>query len=248
MSRTKALRVLWGALGAALLLAACGVAGTATPAEIDVRTLDVGSYPVDKFRHEQGAQGNGALIEGMRMSEAVAVGPTVDESLTVGLRGEVVLDASAAEIGYLAVNSAAVLRNRNMLVGYAAIASDTAAPADTYLPDPPATTVINLVMRFPTEAEATLTARELEDVDFAYAADQNKRLGLADYPDAYIHWRPGIENVGAFMAYKDFVISLLVQRPSADSEDLLDWIRKTLDAQVARLDAFGATPPTASTG
>ncbi|QLY27701.1 DUF7373 family lipoprotein [Nocardia huaxiensis] len=225
-----------------LFLAGCGVEGTAVPAEIDVRTLDVGAYPVDKFHHDQDSRGAGALVEGMRMSEAVTTGPPIDSTLSVGLRGEVVNDAEFAEEEYLAGYSADVLRTRNMIVGYASISSDTPAAEGAYLPDPPGTGVISLVMRFPSESDAKLAARELEDVDFAHAADQNKRLGLSEYPDAYIHWRPGIADIGTFMAYRQFVISLLIQRPRADSADLLDWVRKTLDAQVALLDTFQPTP------
>ena len=44
------------------------------------------------------------------------------------------------------------------------------------------------------------------------------------------------------MAYKEFVISLFLQRPQANGDDLVEWVDKTLAAQVARLDRFRPTP------
>ncbi|MFC9994998.1 hypothetical protein [Nocardia sp. NPDC127526] len=226
-------------LAAALTgVAGCAVPGTPMAGESDVRSLDIGAYPVDRHTYEQDSHGAGALLEGMRMSEAVATGPRIDHSLIVGQGSRVVADAAEAEAGFLAAGSDAVLSRHEFVVGYGAGSSDTLEPTDE---TPTATAVVDLVMRFPTDAAAKAAARDLEDVDFAFAPEQNQRLSLAEFPDAYIHWRPSVANIGAFWPYGEFIVSLFIQRPSADSADLLEWVRKTLTAQRDVLDAFRPT-------
>ncbi|WP_067542659.1 DUF7373 family lipoprotein [Nocardia crassostreae] len=223
-----------------VIAAGCAVPGTPVAGEADVRGLDVGTYEVDRHAYDQDSLGAGALLEGIQMSEALPTGPTIDSSLIVGRGGYVVMDAKAAEENYLAYGSAAVLSRHQMITAYGMDTADADDPPDE--PSPTTTTISDLLMRFDTEATAKLAACELEDVDFSFAADQNKRLNLAEFPDAYIHWRPSIASIGVFVAHKEFVVSLYIQRPSADSADLLNWVRKSLTAQVARLDSFAATP------
>ncbi|MFC9994997.1 hypothetical protein [Nocardia sp. NPDC127526] len=220
----------------------CAVSGTPVAGESDVRGLDVGAYEVNRHTYDQDSRGAGALLEGIRMSEALPAGPAIDSSLIVGLGGDVVLDAEAAEDNYLAYGSAAVLSRHEMVTAYGMDTGDADYPPGEDVPAPTTTTVSDLVMRFPSEATAKLAARELEDVDFAFAADQNRRLNLAEFPDAYIHWRPSVASIGVFLAHKEFVVSLYIQRPNADSADLLNWVRKSLTPQVALLDSFAATP------
>ncbi|WP_067542106.1 DUF7373 family lipoprotein [Nocardia crassostreae] len=231
---------LAGCLLAAALtgVAGCAVPGSPVARETDVRSLDAGAYAVDRQTYEQDSHGEGALLEGMRMSEAVATGPRIDATLSVGQGARVITEATEAEAGFLAVGSADVLTRHEFVVGYAAGSSDTLARSDE---TPSATAVVDFVIRFPSEAAAKVAARDLEDVDFAYAPDQNQRLSLAEFPDAYIHWRPSVATIGAFLPYGPFVVSLFIQRPRADSADLLEWVRKTLDAQRALLDAFRPT-------
>lgn len=241
---TDASRLTRALLAAAVAagLTACGVHGTAIPGEIDVRTLDTGAYPVTQHHYDSNSGGNGALLEGMRMSEALPTGVRIDPTQTVGRNGGVTVDAQDAEDGSLAVGSGPVLTRNDMVVGYDVDTADALDPDGQDFPAPTTTSITNLLLRFPSESAAKVAARELEDVDFAYAPDQNRRLNLSEYPDAYIHWRPNIANIGAFLPYRQFVLSLFIQRPHADSTDLLNWVRKTLDASVAVLDKFTPTP------
>lgn len=52
----------------------------------------------------------------------------------------------------------------------------------------------------------------------------------------------GVPTIGAFLPYKQYVISLFIERPKAEEKDLLDWVRKSFDAQVPLLDKFTPTP------
>ena len=44
------------------------------------------------------------------------------------------------------------------------------------------------------------------------------------------------------MPYKQFVISLFIERPRSEEADLLAWVQKTIDAEVPALEHFRATP------
>lgn len=227
---------------ATAVLVGCGVSGTPVAAEIDVRTLDVGSYAVDKHTYQQTAGDQGATAEAMRMSRAVVPAIAIDPSLKVGLGGHVVLDDTEATHSLLAGVSKPILDREGLITGYSAAGADRADDPGTSIATADTTSVTMFVMRFADTDTATRTARELEDADFGVAPDVNKKLTLSKYPDAFIHWRPGISNIGAFLAHKEFVISLFIQRPHPEQDDLLAWVQKSLDAELPVLDAFRPTP------
>ncbi|MGV9665081.1 DUF7373 family lipoprotein [Nocardia niigatensis] len=223
------------------LLSGCGKSGTAVAGELDVRTLDTGTYPVNHYTYDRNNGGKGNTLEGIRMTAAVAPAVKIDSKLNIG-RGGVVLSSvdDVVNVSHLSSAVKSVLNNRGFVAGFAASGSDREDVDDN--PDPNGTTITTRVLRFPTADSAKLAARELEDADFNVALNANQKLTLPDYPDAYAHWRPGVPNMGLTMARKDFVISLFILRPSADQKDLLSWAKKTLDAQVPTLDAFQETP------
>ncbi|WP_330256409.1 hypothetical protein OG874_18725 [Nocardia sp. NBC_00565] len=223
------------------LLTACGIAGTAIPGELDVRKLEVGPYPVDKYRYEQSANGKGTLLEGIRMADAVVPAVRIDPTLTAGIHAGVVPDSDQAINGFLASVSKPILDRHKMVVGYETIGADQPFTTDRGA-GPGVTVDLQLLMRFPSEADATQAARELESADFDFAPGQNRRLQLSEYPNALIHWRPGVPNIGTFVAYREFVVFLFIQRPSADERDLLGWVRKTLDNEMPVLEKFRPTP------
>ncbi|MFE6860021.1 hypothetical protein [Nocardia sp. NPDC057668] len=242
---SRAYRIVTTFACAALLAVAagCAVEGTPAPAEIDVRTLDTGSYPVDRYTYGRDSNGKGAVLEGMRMADAVVPAVKVDPSLRVG-RGGIVLTSvnDVVTVSHLSSSARPVLQNRGFIAGFATSSSDLADPAGSSAPDPKSTTVTIRLLRFPSADSAKLAARELSDADFNVALDQNRKLTLPDYPDAMSHWRPGVANIGMTMPRKEFVISVFISRPSADQADLLSWLKKTLDAEVPAVDAFAATP------
>ncbi|MFE7796226.1 hypothetical protein [Nocardia sp. NPDC057440] len=240
MVRISRIALAAACIGLAGVVTGCSVPGTPTAGEPDVRKLEVGTYQVDRHKYPQDAGSNGAVLEGMRMSEFVVPTVRVDPVLNYG-RGSTLIATAEDAIDFLANVSKPILENRKMIVGYAAIGADRPDPPGEKRPSREATAVTNVVLRFPDEAAAKLAARELEDTDLAVSPD-NRRLESTKFPDSYNHWRPGIPTIGTFMAYKEFVISLFVQRPKADGPDLLSWVDKTLAAQVPALDKFQATP------
>nr|WP_245716656.1 hypothetical protein [Nocardia mikamii] len=197
MDRTIRRSLVFTCAALLAVLTGCGVQGTPTAAEIDVRTLDVGPYPVDRHSYDATAGGKGALAEGMRMSQAVVPAVRIDPSLTIGAGGRVVPDSTDATRRLLAAVSKPVLDRNKMVVAYVAAGSDKPGSLDSAAA---ATSVTDLVLRFPDESAARQAARELEDVDFGVAPDLNRKLALPKYSDAYIHYRPGIATIGTFMA------------------------------------------------
>ncbi|MFC9892372.1 hypothetical protein ACFVMC_01645 [Nocardia sp. NPDC127579] len=222
-------------------LSACGgVAGSPTAGELDVRKLEVGPYPVDRHKYDQSSGGKGAMLEGMRMADAVPPTVKIDSSLVVG-RGNTVFTDTETAIDYLANVSKPILERRKMIAGYAASGADKPDPKDSKRPAAGTTAITMVALRFPDESAAESAAKELEDADIGVSPD-NRKLLSTKYPDALLHWRPGIANVGAFYAHKSFVISLFVARPRADSTDLINWVEKSLAVQIPALDSFQATP------
>ncbi|MRH91176.1 hypothetical protein GFY24_27675 [Nocardia sp. SYP-A9097] len=224
-------------------LAGCAQQGTAVAGEMDVRTLDAGTYPVNRYTYDRNSNGKGPMLEAMRMADAVTPTVKVDPSLKVG-RGGIVLTeiADVVSVSHLSSSAKPVLQNRGFIAGFAISGSDLPDPAGSNAPDPAGTTVTIRLLRFPSSDNAKLAAKELEDADFNVALDQNKKLTLADYPDAFSHWRPGVGSIGVVMARKEFVISIFASRPKADQADLLSWAKKSLDAEVPAVDAFTPTP------
>ncbi|NNH69809.1 hypothetical protein HLB23_08005 [Nocardia uniformis] len=241
MRRAVRVATVAASLSLTALVAGCGVNGTALPGEIDVRALNTGAYPIDRHSYDQRADGDGALLEGFRMAEAVVPTSEIDPSLSIGRGGIVLPDPrTVVSVSNLSGASRPVLENRGFITGYAASGSDLPDKGNTT--DPASTAITVRLLRFPDADAAKLAARELEDADFNVALDQNKKLTIAEYPDAFAHWRPGVPSIGMTMPRKEFVISVFASRPRADEKDLVSWAKKTLDAEVPVVDAFQPTP------
>lgn len=240
MVRISRIALCLSTVTAAGLLAACSIPGAPVAGEPDVRKLEVGKYEVDRHAYDVDPAGHGAVLEGIRMADAVVPSVDIDPSLSHG-RTSRVLTTVDDTIGLLAEVSRPVLTNRKFLTGYVSAGADRADPRGETLPVDDATAVTTVVLRFPDQGAAAAAAKELEDVDIGVSPD-NQKLSSTKFSDAYLHWRPGVPSVGAFLAHDEFVISLYVQRPRADSADLVSWVDKALTAEVPLLDRFQATP------
>ncbi|MBH0774809.1 DUF7373 family lipoprotein [Nocardia bovistercoris] len=244
MVRRSRITLLAAGVALAGLVSACGVQGAAVPGEPDVRTLEVGPYPVDRHSYDQDPHGKGALLEGIRMADAVAPVVSIDPVLNVGVDAGVVATSDQAVDGYLATVAKPVLDKHNMVVAYRAMGADL--PFEPFQTEPvepsPDTVVLQLLMRFPGAAVAAQAARDLEESDFQVAPDQNRRVRHPDYPAAMIHWRPGVANMGTFVAVGEFVLFVFVARPSADEKDLLAWTGNALRVAIPAAQSFQPTP------
>ncbi|QLY34298.1 hypothetical protein H0264_11610 [Nocardia huaxiensis] len=223
-------------------MAGCAQSGTPVAGEIDVRTLDSSSYPVNRYTYDRNANGGGTVLEGMRMADAVVPTVRAEPSLKVG-RGGIVLKSvdEVIDVSHLSSTAKPILQNRGFIVGFATSGADKPDVGEDKV-DPTATTMTIRLLRFPSEDAAKLAAREIADADFNVALDQNRKLTLAEYPDALIHWRPTVPTIGVAMPRKEFVISMFIVRTKPDQTELMSLVKKGLDAEVPAVDAFRATP------
>ncbi|WP_216908352.1 DUF7373 family lipoprotein [Nocardia noduli] len=243
MVRRSRITLLAAGVALASLLTGCGVTGTPVAGEPDVRTLEVGPYPVDRHRYDQDSHGGGALLEGIRMADAVVPAVRIDSALTAGVYSDVVSDVDSAVYGFLADVAKPVLERHDMVVAYRTIGADRPFQpfAQEQTGPTPDTVVLQSLMRFRSAAVAQQAARDLEETDFQVAPEQNRRVRHPDYPDALIHWRPGVPNMGTFVAIGEYVLFVFVQRQNADEQNLLGWVGATLRAEIPTANAFAPT-------
>ncbi|MEV4157978.1 hypothetical protein AB0J48_33635 [Nocardia salmonicida] len=234
------------ALGAlAVLLVGCGtVDGTATPGEIDVRSLEVGSLTTVPADIEIGRKPtDGTILEGLRMAGAVVFPHEVDPALTHNW-GTDVLDTPrrASDASAISNVNLGVLERHRMIVGFdiaeGSQAFDKAKPAIET--DARVTRVV--LLRFPGAKIAEEAARDLEATDFGVSPD-NQPVQIPGYPAAHAHWRPGVKTIGATFAHGEIVVSLFLQHPSPDIDALAKRVAAVLDAQIPLLDKFTPTAP-----
>lgn len=225
----------------AVTVAGCGskVEGSARPGEIDVRTLDVGTYPTDplELRHTYNpSMSNGFTLAVQRLADHVANGPDIDPAFKYGTGVVPFLDADKATT-VLAKATVPVLEANKMMFGIAVGQSDKQPDSSGHTPDESAFTTVT-VMQFPDAAAASKAAGELEDADFTVAADLNQRVPLSKYPDAHTHWRPGVANIGSTMAHGSYVVSMFVGVKDPDLSQLTALAQKVYDAQLPLLDSL----------
>ncbi|MQY25060.1 DUF7373 family lipoprotein [Nocardia aurantia] len=238
MVRSSLIRlVAAGACAAALT--ACTQPGRPVAAEMDVRTLDVGTYAVDRHSYPQNA-GDGGVLEAMRMSAAVVPSMAINPQLDVGLESGA--DTEDDSGNYLAAADKPVLDQYKLIGGFATVGADRGIPPGGTDPGPAATIVRNLVLRFPDANTAQRASSALETADFLVAPGQNTLLTLPRYPEADIHYRPGVPTIGAFLPHNEFVLAPYIQAPVADPATLLGLVQQTFDAEIPALDAFRSTP------
>ncbi|MEC3913267.1 DUF7373 family lipoprotein [Nocardia sp. CDC160] len=231
----------------------CGVRGTPTPGEIDIRTLDVGNYPTEPLDYRTEYSHDSLFVSrlGMaRLAGAVANGIDIDPDLrhTVQLTG--LPDDTGSTAWVLSDAAAPVLDRYHLLFGVSVTTSTQPLEdrVDPYLdassirpylygtaPSADATSVNIVVLQFPDEAAARDAATDIEAADFG-AADANQPVTLDSYPQAKAHWQPGIPSLGTTVARGDYVVNIFVQVPQPDLPTLIARTRRVLDLQLPMLD------------
>lgn len=234
------------ALGAlAVLLVGCGtVEGAATPGEIDVRSLDVGSYTTAPADIEAGRKPtDGPVLEGLRMAGAVVFPHEVDPALTHSWGTDVVdTPQRASETSAISNVNLAVLERHRMIAGFDVAEGSQAFDRTKPAIETDARITRVVLLRFPGARTAEEAARELEATDFRVSPD-NQPVAIPGYAGAHAHWRPGIKTIGATFAHGEIVVSMFLQHASPDIDALAARVAAVLDAQLPLLDAFTPTAP-----
>ncbi|MGW4243791.1 DUF7373 family lipoprotein [Nocardia sp. NPDC004722] len=227
----------------AVAVAGCGskVEGSARPGEIDVRGLDVGKYATDplELRHIYSpTMSDGFALAVQRLANHVVNGYEIDPAFGYGTGVVPFVDSDKATTA-LAKVTIPVLDSNKMMFGISVGHSDKQPDKTGKTPDDSAFTTVT-VMQFPDAAAASKAAGELEDADFAVAADVNQHVALPKYPDAHSHWRPGVANIGSTLAHGSYVVNLFVGVKDPDLSQLQALAQKTYDAQLPLLDSLPA--------
>ncbi|MBB5912804.1 hypothetical protein BJY24_001671 [Nocardia transvalensis] len=234
-------------VGLVAALSACNatLTGIAQPGEVDIRKLDVGSYPIEPVDiYEDYRPGFYAMdsVGAMRLADYVATAEDVDQRFTYAVDSS---DFSAgAPDGLLGRGDAVetILKRNKMMFGFKSEGSDRPTSVlDFTWPEvsrttPDATTVNLLVMQFPDADAAKRTAGELYDADFEANKDKNQPLALPKYQDARAHWRPGGTASRAFLAHGLYVAAVVLTVPKADPATLTSLTEAAYSTQVPMLD------------
>ncbi|GAB0101184.1 hypothetical protein JMUB6875_01480 [Nocardia sp. JMUB6875] len=227
------------ALVAALLSGCRVVSGTATNADIDLRTLDFGEFGADPLTEPpNGSEKYGRIVESARMAEATVDVREIDGSLGVHLPALIPRPGNTA--GYLAAVARPILTKYGMLAGYSVFGDNYCHSGEC--PVIGVSRSVRLtVLRLPDEAAAQHAAAEIEAADFGVSPD-NVPVTLPKYPAAGAHWRPALPTLGVVVAQGTFVITVFVTHPTTDLPALTTLATTALDIELPVLDRFHPTP------
>lgn len=233
------------ALAATATLAGCAnVAGSPTAGEIDVRTLDVGSYstlPLDLRYEYMNTLRTGKELAVMRLAENVALGSEIDPKMVYGRGSTPILTGYDATQTLADVNEPVVERD-GMMFGFSMSAGATTGANAI---DPSRLFAAITVMQFPDASSAQRAAVDIDATDFAVAADRNQHLSLPTFPQAQAHWRPGIATIGSTLAHGQYVVNLYLGISDADAAKLTAFAEKVYRIQLPLLDALAPLTPEA---
>jgi hypothetical protein len=228
---------------AAVLTGACGssVSGSAKAGDIDIRTLDIGSYSTDPREISTDVSPElGKLLEGARMADAVALVADIDPKFEYS-SAQIVKDPQEAADALSLIETPVikpVLEKYGMIVGFGVSGLD--GPLEEFELGQSSNFVM-VVNRFPSDDVARQAAVEIDAADFAVTAD-NVGVPIPRHPDAKAHWRPGHQSIGATQAHGPFVVSVFAVTPTPNLDELSERVAKILDIEVPLLDKFTPTP------
>ncbi|MQY19063.1 DUF7373 family lipoprotein [Nocardia macrotermitis] len=241
-SRTRKCAALLGSIAAVAALSSCGTEhGTATPGEIDVRTLDIGTFPVDPLDiHLDSPPGlvHASQVGGLRLSEYVVNASDIDPHLTFGLRSTTFTSGTLPGPFGNDAAMTAVAKRDNMYFGFESVGSDT----DGFLSsgdwpsqsEKNATSIDLMVMQFPDADTAGRAATDFSNADIGIT--RNQPLAIGKYPAAHANWRPGTAVARSFLAHGSYVAAVAAFAPTADPQNLTTLVEKTYDTAFPVLD------------
>ncbi|WP_156959401.1 hypothetical protein [Nocardia sp. BMG51109] len=235
------------AVGLVVALSGCGstIAGTAGPSEVDIRKLDVGSYPIEPVDiyadYRPGFYAMGG-IGAMRLADYVATAVDVDPRLTFSAdSGDFSAGVMDSLLGKTEATEEIAKRNK-MLFGFKSEGGDRLTSIIDYgWPEvsrhtPGATTVNMLVMQFPDADSAQRAAHEFYQADVEANKDRTQPIRLSKYADAQGQWRPGSPTGRSFLAHGSYVAAAVVTAAQPDQAAISSLSEKAYDTQLPLLD------------
>ncbi|MFJ2834983.1 hypothetical protein ACIO52_06415 [Nocardia sp. NPDC087230] len=243
--RKRTAAVLIAALLTAVLTA-CGatVSGTGVPGEIDVRTLDVGAYPVEPPNaHDDDpipAFYEMYKLAAMRIADYAITAYDIDPQMIYGNRADA--DNARllpAELGNQTAMSA-IAQKHKMLYGFhsSGASKDLSVSTSDIWPtkkDSNRLTATTMILQFPDGERATAAAKEFHDADFAAQEGRNQPVSLPKYPAAHAQWRPDAPFVRVVLPQGPYVIAFLLSVATPDLPALTALAESALTKQIESL-------------
>ncbi len=228
----------------AVLVSGCtsAVSGDAVPGEIDVRTLDVGSYRTGKPKLQSSLlDSERPVLEVVRLADAVVNPYDIDSKYDKSPGG--MFELSPRDITVQWPGSLEPIVAKFGMV----MAVRTAAADDSGLGDGKNSEsglfegVAATIIRFPDEAAAKSAGAEMDAADSAASPD-SIAVGLPELPGALAHRRPAAPTIAVFAPRGPFVVAVYAGRRTVDESALVSMATKYVQAQFKALDAFRPTP------
>ncbi|MGF6884065.1 hypothetical protein ABIA39_003694 [Nocardia sp. GAS34] len=229
-----------------ITLAACGsqVPGLPRAAEIDVRHLDVGSYPVEPFdAHKTYRYGydSGKDLAAIRLTDHVILGLDIDPKLRYGTGVNALTAGADFPQTLSAAAGAAALRN-NFMFGLSYGASDIQMGSQN-IPDPNATLLTLQVMQFGSATAAGNAATQMEQVDFGSAPEINRDATIHKYGDAHSYWQSEASTIASTIAHGSYVVGVTIRKPGGNLSTLAELVEKVFTEQFPLLDSLPPLTP-----
>ena len=218
-----------------------GCAESNPPAgDIDLTKLDVGSYSTaPRSVRSEPSLPQGTVLEGIRMSDAVADSSQFDSLLLYLWQADPVPD-TASMVPLLGEGGRQVLDQYRWIAGYRASYADRPQLENRSAPSVFIGISI-LLLRFPDEVAARGAASALEPAswkDFGKTVP----LPLPKHPEVIARYTPGTGALVADAAIGQFVVHVTLEAPPEGIETHVGDLDPLLDAQQDLLREFNPTP------
>jgi hypothetical protein len=221
------------------LIAGCSNSSPAAN-NVDLTKLDVGSYSTTpRDVRNQPALPQGTVLEGIRMSDAVADSSQFDSLLLYLWQADPV-PQTATLVPLLGEAGKQVLDQYGWVAGYRASYADrpqlnNGAAPQVYVG------ISIMLLRFPDDAAATGAAAALETTSWK---DFGKTIAvpLPKHPEVVARYTPGTAALLAAAAIGPFVVHLMLEAPADGIETHVGSLDPVLDAEHALLRDFVPTP------
>lgn len=233
--RLRRLAVLVSAVSIVTTSAACGSDGQTADHD---QTLDVGPYSTQRADNgfdDQPSRARGIMVESLRLGERIVFGSEVAPEFQAGHGGNVI--ATAGGIRNSDGVFAPPLAPHHPLAAYIAASAETPYISEYHK----SYTLSVALVAFPDEQSAAAAAIDMNQNDFAANA-KNQAVTIPDYPAAQSHWRPGVPNLGSWLAWNSVLIAVYVEAPQANLDQLTGFVARTYKQQIPKLDGYTPTP------
>ncbi|MFC8385906.1 hypothetical protein [Nocardia sp. NPDC057272] len=247
------MRIRYAVLAASLatVLTACGstLSGQALPGEMDVRNLDVGSYPTEPVN----AHDDDPVppfyemyeVAAMRIADYVINSRDIDAQMTYGKRATTVsAGVMPSALGDEPAMSA-IAKKHKMLYGFESNGAAKDSRVETYGDWPTKKadnrlTATTMVLQFPDADRAAAAAREFYDTDLAMKEGRNQPVAIPGHPAALSHWRPDSPFLRTVLPHGPYVIAFLLSVPTPDQQALTTLASNAFTEQI---EALAETTP-----